>query len=44
MDYVPDAPWIGMCKEEWDERCRLPGLDYEDEEELDDEEEEEEEE
>ncbi len=23
LNDIPDAPWIGLCKEEWEERCRL---------------------
>lgn len=21
MIYVPDAPWIGLCREDWEEHC-----------------------
>lgn len=21
MNDIPDAPWIGLCREEWEERC-----------------------
>lgn len=38
MFEVPDAPWIGLCKEEWEERCRLYEEDEEEIEEEDDEE------
>lgn len=31
MTEVADAPWIGLCKEEWEDRCRI--YDEEDEEE-----------
>lgn len=20
---IPDAPWIGLCREDWEERCTL---------------------
>ena len=30
MTEVADAPWIGLCKEEWEDRCRI--YDEEDEE------------
>lgn len=32
MIEVPDAPWIGFCQEEWEERCRIYDDDEDDEE------------
>ena len=23
LNDIPDAPWIGICKEEWEERCKI---------------------
>lgn len=38
MIYVPDAPWIGLCREDWKEHCRRFGrYDNQEEEEEDDE-------
>ena len=38
MIYVPDAPWIGLCREGWEEHCRrFSRYDNQDEEEEDDE-------
>lgn len=30
MVEVEDAPWIGHCREEWDEMCRIYDEDEED--------------
>lgn len=27
---IPDAPWIGHCKEEYEDMCRIYNEDYED--------------
>ena len=38
MIYVPDAPWIGLCREDWKEYCRRFGrCDSQEEEEEDEE-------
>lgn len=30
MSGIPDAPWIGLCREEYEDRCRLYDEDEED--------------
>lgn len=36
MIYVPDATWIGLCREDWEEHCRrFSGCDNQEEEEED---------
>lgn len=36
MIFVPDAPWIGLCREDWEESCRrFSSCDNQEEEEED---------